>query len=237
MIGPLVNGASIVVGGLAGASLGKRIGENLRTRLPLVFGVASLGLGVAMVVRVRTLPPVVLALLLGTIIGELLHLEDGIQRLAARAKWLVERFARPPEGLTEDEFIEKFVALLVLFAASGTGVFGALSEGMTGDSSLLLVKSLLDLFTAAIFATGLGASVAALCLPQLAVQGILFLLATRLLPLTTPHLVADFSAVGGLIMIATGFRIAGIKPFAVANMLPALFIAMPITALWLRLAP
>ena len=97
MIGPWVNGASIVVGGLAGASLGKRIGENLRTRLPLVFGVASLGLGVAMVVRVRTLPPVVLALLLGTIIGELLHLEDGIQRLAARAKWLVERFARPPE--------------------------------------------------------------------------------------------------------------------------------------------
>jgi uncharacterized membrane protein YqgA involved in biofilm formation len=108
---------------------------------------------------------------------------------------------------------------------------------MTGDSSLLLVKSLLDLFTAAIFATGLGASVAALCIPQLAVQGILFLLATRLLPLTTPHLVADFSAVGGLLMIATGFRIAGIKPFAVANMLPALFIAMPITALWLRLAP
>lgn len=234
MIGPFINGAAIVVGSVAGAFLGKRIDEHLRTRMSLVFGVASMGLGVSMVVKVKTLPPVMLALILGTIVGELTHLEAGTQRLAAKARRFVERFARAPEGLTQAEFLDKFVVVLVLFAASGTGIFGAMNEGMTGDCSLLIAKSVLDLFTSAIFAAGLGVSVATLCIPQFAIQAILFLLATTILPLTTPHLVADFSAVGGLIMLATGLRIAGIRAFAVANMLPALFISMPITAMWVR---
>jgi len=211
MIGPFVNGASVVTGSLSGAFLGNRISENLRTKMPMVFGVASMGLGIAMIVKVKFLPAVILALLLGTLIGELCHLETGVQRLAAHAK-----------------------GFIVLFCASGTGIFGAMNEGMTGDYSLLMVKSFLDLFTAAIFATALGYTVATLAIPQFIIQAALFFLAVKILPLTTPMMIADFSACGGLIMVATGFRIAGIKNFAVANMLPALFLAMPISALWLR---
>jgi hypothetical protein len=234
MIGPFVNGASVAVGSISGAFLGDKISENLRTKMPLVFGLASMGLGIAMVVKVKFLPAVILALLLGTMIGELLHLETWIQKAAARTKGFIERFAKPPVGLTQDQFLEKFVAILVLFCASGTGIFGAMNEGMTGDYSLLMVKSFLDLFTAAIFATALGYTVATLAIPQLAIQASLFFLAVKILPMTTPFMIADFSACGGLIMVATGFRIAGIKPFAVANMLPALFLAMPISALWVR---
>jgi uncharacterized protein len=235
MIGPFVNGASVVVGSISGALLGNRISENLRTRMPMVFGVASMGLGIAMVMRVKTLPAVILSLLLGTIVGELMHLETWIQKLAGKTKSFIERFAKPADAsMTHAEFLEKFVAILVLFCASGTGIFGAMNEGMTGDNSLLMVKSFLDLFTSAIFATALGFSVATLAIPQFVIQASLFLLATKILPMTTPTMIADFSACGGLIMLATGLRIAGIKPFAVANMLPALFIAMPLSALWLR---
>lgn len=234
MIGPFVNGASVVVGSISGAFLGDKISENLRTKMPLVFGLASMGLGIAMVVKVKYLPAVILALLVGTLIGELIHLETWVQKVAARTKGFIESFAKPPEGLTQDQFLEKFVAILVLFCASGTGIFGAMNEGMTGDYSLLIVKSFLDLFTAAIFATALGYTVATLAIPQFAIQASLFFLAIKILPMTTPAMIADFSACGGLIMVATGLRIAGIKPFAVANMLPALFIAMPISALWVH---
>jgi len=234
MIGPFVNGASVVVGSISGAFLGDKISENLRTKMPLVFGLASMGLGIAMVVKVKYLPAVILALLLGTLIGELMHLETWVQKVAAKTKGFIESFAKPPEGLTQEQFLEKFVAILVLFCASGTGIFGAMNEGMTGDYSLLIVKSFLDLFTAAIFATALGYTVATLAIPQFAIQASLFFLAIKILPLTTPAMIADFSACGGLIMVATGLRIAGIKPFAVANMLPALFIAMPISALWVH---
>lgn len=47
---------------------------------------------------------------------------------------------------------------------------------------------------------------------------------------TTP-MMADFSAVGGMLLVATGLRICGIKMFAVVNM-PALVLAMPISAAW-----
>jgi uncharacterized membrane protein YqgA involved in biofilm formation len=234
MIGPFVNGASIVVGGLSGAFLGDKISENVRTRMPLVFGLASTGMGIAMVVKVQCLPAVILALLVGTLIGELTHFETWVQRQAAMAKGLVERFARTPEGLSQEAFLEQFVAILVLFCASGTGIFGAMQEGMTGDYTLLVVKSILDLFTAAIFATALGYTVATLAVPQMAIQAALFFLAVKLLPLTTPAMIADFSACGGLIMVATGLRIAGIKPFGVANMVPALVLVMPVSALWLH---
>ncbi|EQA7150239.1 DUF554 family protein, partial [Escherichia coli] len=39
-------------------------------------------------------------------------------------------------------------------------------------------------------------------------------------------------AVGGLLLMATGLRICGIKMFPVVNMLPALLLAMPLSAAW-----
>ena len=40
------------------------------------------------------------------------------------------------------------------------------------------------------------------------------------------------SAAGALIMLATGFRICGIKQFPVAGMIPALVIVMPLSWIW-----
>jgi uncharacterized protein len=42
MIGPMVNSASTLIGGVAGALFGDRLNERLRTELPLIFGVASM---------------------------------------------------------------------------------------------------------------------------------------------------------------------------------------------------
>ena len=232
LVGPYVNGTAVAVGGLAGAFLGAKLPERLRVALPQTFGLASMALGVSMIVKVKYLPAVVLALIVGAIIGELLLLEGKIGRLGARTKGVVERVFPPQGDLSQEEFIEKFVAILVLFCASGTGIFGAMNEGMTGDPQILLVKSILDFFTSGIFATALGYAVAAICMPQLAIQLVLAFGAGWILPMTTPAMMADFSAVGGVIMLATGFRICGIKPFPVANLLPALVLAMPFSHLW-----
>ena len=86
--------------------------------------------------------------------------------------------------------------------------------------------------SAAIFATSLGLSVAAVAIPQFLILATLFFLGRFVLPLTTPAMIGDFSSCGGIIMLATGFRIAGIKAFPIANMLPALLIVMPISSLW-----
>ncbi len=232
MIGPYVNGAALLVGSVAGALIGPKLNPNLRVKMPMVFGCASMGLGITMIVNVKFLAPVVLALIVGTIFGELIQLESRIQKIAKSARNWIDKLTKPPENISQEEFFDKYVALLVLFSMSGTGIYGALSEGMTGDPTLLIVKAILDLFTAPVFAATMGFSVGLLLIPQFLVQLALYLAASMIMPLTTPNMLADFSACGGLIMLATGFRICGIKEFPVAGMIPALFAVMPLSQLW-----
>ncbi len=232
MVGPALNGAALVFGSLLGAAIGPGLNKTLRQQIPLVFGVSAMGIGVTMTIKVHAFAPVILALILGAVVGILVRVEDRVQRLSARARKLVERVARPAEGVGQEEFLDRFVALAVLFCVSGMGVYGSLAEGMTGDYSLLVLKSILDFFTALIFASSLGYAVCLLALPQFAVQATLFFGAAQIVPLATPEMMADFSACGGLIMLATGFRICGIKPFPVADMIPALLLVMPLSWGW-----
>ncbi|MBC9130454.1 DUF554 domain-containing protein [Frischella sp. Ac48] len=234
MIGPIINGAAIIVGGLIGASVGKTIPARVREALPMTFGCAAIGIGVALITKIHTIPAVVLALLIGSLIGELLQLERGIEKLSLKLRLFFDKpNAKQPLITSHEDFIEKYVALVVLFCASGMGIFGALTEGISADPSLLIAKAFLDFFTAIIFAITLGYAVSLIAIPQFLIQAALFLLASVIQPLISDSMFADFSACGGIIMLATGFRICNIKLFPVANMLFALIIVMPISAIWL----
>lgn len=237
IVGPYINGAAVLAGGVIGAMVSSRLPERLRHTMPLIFGVASMSMGIVLIMKVSHMPVMVLAIVLGALLGELCYLESGTGKLGAKARGLVERIVKSDPGSEESQaqFLQNYVAIIVLFCASGTGIFGSMHEGMTGDASVLIAKSFLDLFTSLIFATTLGYAVAVIALPQLVIQLLLAYGAIFILPLTTPGMQADFSAVGGVLMLATGFRICGIKVFPVANMLPALLLAMPLSSLWVQL--
>lgn len=233
LTGPFINAAAVLLGGTLGALLSHRLPERIRSSMPSIFGLASLGIGILLVIKCVNLPVMVLAALVGTLIGELCYVERGISGAVNSLRKLGQK--RHSSGTTLDaheSFIQSLVAIIILFCASGTGIFGAMREGMTGDPSILIAKAFLDFFTAVIFATSLGFSVAIISVPMLIIQLTLATCATLILPLTTPAMMGDFTAVGGVLLLATGLRICGIKMFAVANMLPALVIAMPISALW-----
>lgn len=229
VIGPFINASAVLVGGVIGALLSQRLPERIRVSMTSIFGLASLGIGILLVVKCANLPVMVLATLVGALIGEFCYLEKGINGAVAKAQTL---FMRSAKKQPHESFIQNYVAIIVLFCASGTGIFGAMREGMTGDPSILIAKSFLDFFTAMIFACSLGLAVSAISVPMLLIQLSLATSAALILPLTTPAMMADFSAVGGLLLVATGLRICGIKMFAVVNMLPALLLAMPLSAAW-----
>jgi len=231
-VGTIVNALAVLIGGFVGAFLGNKIPERLRVSLPLTFGAASMGMGVVLIGKAHTLPAVVLSLILGSVIGELIKLEKGIEWCANKVRGPIENLFSSNSSMDSKDFMEKFIGIVVLFCASGTGIFGALNEGMTGDPSILFSKSFLDFFTAAIFATALGYIVLTVAIPQFIILLGLFLSAGFILPLVNDQLIADFSALGGIIMLVTGLRISGIKSFPVANMLPGLVIVMPIASLW-----
>ena len=105
---------------------------------------------------------------------------------------------------------------------------------MTGNVTILLSKSVLDFFTAMIFACSLGLATSLIAVPQLVIFGLLYLLANLIYPLTTPVMINDFKACGGFILLATGLRIARIREFPIADMIPAMILVMPISAVWVN---
>ena len=111
IIGPYINALAIISGAVIGAALGGRIPERLRTNLTLIFGLCSMGMGIVMVAKTTNMPAMILSVLLGTIIGELLLLERGINKLASSAKGLVEKmFPDKPSSMnSQEEFLSKFV--------------------------------------------------------------------------------------------------------------------------------
>lgn len=169
VIGPFINAGAVLLGGVLGAVLSQRLPERIRSSMPSIFGLASLGIGILLVVKCANLPVMVLATLLGALIGEFCYLEKGINNAVGKAKNLIARPGKAKHS-THETFIQNYVAIIILFCASGTGIFGSMQEGMTGDPSILIAKAFLDFFTATIFATTLGIAVAAICVPMLLIQ-------------------------------------------------------------------
>ena len=215
-IGVLTNCAAVLLGGLLGTALGKVLSPALKEHLPGLFGYCAIAIGVNSIIKASGMTAVVLAILVGFVVGHLLHLEHWTGRFFKKLVGVLH--------LGSDQIdMEFYITAVALFCCSGFGWYSALTEGITGDPSLLLSKAVLDGFTALIFAASLGLSVCAIPLPQCVI-----LLANVL----TPTMFADLSACGGILTMAAGFRVSRIKSMPLVDLMPALLLVLPFSALW-----
>lgn len=235
-IGVIINTIAIFLGGIAGALLGDKLPEKYKEQLNLIFGLCSMGMGISSIVLMKYMPAVVFALIIGTIVGLVFKLGDKVYELCSKLQKVMIRIVPKKEtNMSETEFLATLITVIVLFCSSGMGIYGSLSEGMTGDSGLLITKSILDFFTAAIFACNLGYIVSLIAVPQFVIFTTLFLSASFIVPLTTPDMIADFKACGGFLMVAAGFRILKLKMFPVVDMIPAMILVMPFSWFWVNI--
>lgn len=194
-----------------------------------------------------------LSLTAGGILGVSLRLEEGINKLGGAmealstkvASLLLSRGLRTAQsdGASLDEaasktspksqkkFIEAFVSTTILFGVGTMGVLGSIQAGV-GDSSILYVKSVLDGVSAIIIASTMGRGVMFSSIPIFIFQGALALLAHSMSMFMTEAVLASISAVGGLLLIAMAFNFMQMKEFKVVGLLPAIFIAPLLTALF-----
>lgn len=232
-IGVIVNVMSVFFGGITGALIGHKLSPKYKMQMNLVFGVCSMGMGVSSICLMQNMPAVIFAIIIGTSIGLICHLGDWIEKGAILMQKPIAKIVDyKNSNMTEEEFLNQLVTIIVLFCASGTGIYGTLTAGMTGDHSILISKSILDFFTAVIFACNLGYVVSVIAIPQFLIFYVLFLCAGFIFPLTSPEMIADFKACGGFLMLATGFRMIKVKNFPIADMLPAMVIVMPLSYIW-----
>ena len=223
-LGVLINVASVVLGGLLGSLIGGKLSDSFKKTMTLVFGLCALSMGISSTVLMQNMPAIIFSVILGTVLGSLLNLDGLIRKGTGKALAAMKLGS----GIDSDLMLTS----IVLFCASGTGVYGSLISGMTGDHSILFAKSVLDFFTAMIFACSLGKATSLIGLPQLIVMLLLFFSARLIYPLTTDMMIQDFKASGGIILLATGLSIMKLIKLPLANMLPGMILVMPFSWLW-----
>lgn len=237
MVGIIVNVLSVALGGLLGTVFGKKMSPEFTAQLNKVFGVCAMGMGISSIGLMENMPAVILAVVVGTAVGLACHLGELITKSGQLLQKPVSLLLGDRAGggiMSREEFLSLLVTTMVLFCSSGTGIYGSLDAGMTGNITILLAKSVLDFFTAMVFACNLGAVVSLVAVPQFVIFTLLFLAARAIYPLTTPAMINDFKACGGFMLVATGCRIAKMQDFPIADMIPAMILVMPLSALWVN---
>ena len=234
MVGVVVNVISVFLGGILGTALKSQITPDFSAKLNLIFGICAIGMGIPSIIQMVNMPAVIIAMVLGSAIGIILHIGEQIAKGGERLGGLMGKLIKQEHSLSmpHQEYISLLVTALVLFCSSGSSIFGCIDAGITGDSTILISKSILDLFTAMVFACSIGPVIATIAVPKLIIFLFLFFSARFIYPLTTPEMIGDLKACGGFILIATGYRIAKMRDFPVADMLPAMILVMPLSALW-----
>lgn len=229
-VGLVSNCVAVFVGGILGTCLRKHLKDDMKKILTLMFGLCAIANGIISVIRVSRMPPVILTIILGACVGQLLSLEKNITRGFG---FLLSKIPFDKTSLDMD----KYLTLIVIFCVSGFGMYGVFMEGIHADSSWLLSKSIVDFFTALIFASTLGFAVSIIAFPQAIVMVSFFFLAKAIAPYIGEAQIMNFMAIGGILTIAAGSRVAEIKHFPIGNMIPALFLIFPVTALWDKIFP
>lgn len=224
-VGIIIDCLCIIAGGALGARIRDSVPKHITQPLNTVFGVCAIAIGIVSFIKLTSLPAVILSLILGTLIGELLKLDDGVKSLFAKA---IKKLHFKIHG-DRQAYMNFYVIVAAIFCASGTNIFGAFNEGMTGDFTILLSKAAMDIFASLIFATVLGYAITIIVIPQFLIMTACFYASRFILPYISETMLLDFVAVGGLMTFALGLAIAEIKKVKAINMLPALCIIFPVS--------
>jgi uncharacterized membrane protein YqgA involved in biofilm formation len=204
MIATVINAAAIVLGSIIGLFIRKGIKDEYRNIVFTAAGLTSLTIGIQMALKTTHILAFALALMIGGLVGTMLDVEGGIERLGERLK---QRFASKSEGA----FAAGFLNGSVLF-------------GTEGNYSLILTKSVLDGFVSIIFASAMGVGVAFSALTVFVYQGALTLLSGSIRPYVSDLMLAELTATGGALIIMIALGLLGIKSFKTGNFLPAILV-------------
>lgn len=222
----LIDGAILALGGVLGLICARFLSKTIQQHMNLYFGVISMSTGIYLVTaQGARLGAAALAILLGGLCGELLHIHPGIERGTAALQRLAGGGANP-------ERTEMLLTVMILDCASITGILGVLDGVISGDWTVFTTKILMDGVSAIFFAMTTGPSILLVPVPLLIIFSALSWGAGFLVPLMDAQVLADFRACGGMMQLLVGLRLIIVKDAPVSNLLPALGLIIPISWFW-----
>lgn len=229
-LGTIINTGAIVAGGLAGILFGRFLKENVQDTLSKCCGVSTLMIGIAgalekmLSVENGTISSggsmlLVLCLTVGGVIGELLNLEGAFE---AFGRWLKEK-----TGNAKDKgFVNAFVTASLTVCIGAMAIVGSIQDGLTGDYSVLATKAVLDFIIIMVMSCSLGPGAAFSAIPVAILQGSVTALAGLVRPVMTEAALNNLSLLGSVLIFCVGINLLWGKKIRVANLLPAIVLAV-----------
>ncbi|MBQ8611959.1 MAG: DUF554 domain-containing protein [Oscillospiraceae bacterium] len=226
MTGTLINAAAVIAGSLIGIFFKRCIKEELNAAVQKALGLAVLFIGINGVIANMftgkadgTLASsgellLIFSLVLGSIAGTLLRIDD---RLNSLGDTLEKKF-----HLTD--FSAGIVNATLLFCVGAMAIIGSLNDGLTGDSSVLIVKSALDFTASIVLAASLGWGVLFSFIPLTLYQGGISLAAGALSDILAGEVLRQVCSVGYVLIFCIGVNFLWPKKIKTADLLPALLI-------------
>ena len=236
-LGTLINTAAIVAGGAIGHFSGRLFREEQQESIGKACGVSTIFIAIAgamqgmlkledgALVSGRSML-VVLCLALGTVAGELLGVEDAFERFG---EWL----KRKTGNEWDSGFVNAFVTASLTVSIGAMAIVGSIRDGIHGDYSILAVKSILDLIIILVMASSMGRGAAFSALPVFVLEGGMTLLARVIQPLMTDLALSYLSMIGSILIFCVGLNLVWGKKVRVANLLPAIVLAVAAAAVGL----
>ena len=229
-LGTVINSVCIVAGGVTGLFAGKLFKKDQQESLNKACGVSVIFIAIAgamegmlkisgsEIISEKSML-VVLCLALGTVIGELIGIENGFERFG---KWLKKKTGNS----SDTGFVNAFVTASLTVSIGAMAIVGAIQDGLSGDFSTLAVKSVLDLIIIAVMTSSMGKGAIFSAIPVFVFEGCITLLAKLVSPVMTDTAVAYLSLIGSVLIFCIGVNLVWGKKLKVANMLPAVILAI-----------
>ncbi len=229
-LGTIVNTAAIIVGGIIGMLLGKKLPLRLQDTLMKGVGVCVLFLGIAgalekmLIVADSALSSqgsmmLIASVSVGAVIGELIDIDGKMERFGV---WL-----RSKSGSDGDtRFVDGFVTASLTVCIGAMAVVGAIQDGIGRNPSTLIAKAVLDFIIVLIMASTMGKGCLFSAIPVFLLQGSVTLLSTLIAPVLTEPALNNLSLVGSVLIFCVGLNLVWGKKVKVANLLPAIIVAV-----------
>lgn len=229
-LGTIINTLAIILGGLGGLLFGRFLKENVQDALCKACGVSTLFLGIAGalegmltvegtgVVSGGTML-VIGCIALGSLIGALLNLEDGMERFG---QWLKIKTG----NARDTRFVDAFVTASLTVCIGAMAIVGSIQDGIKGDYSILAAKAVLDFIIVMVMTCSMGKGCIFSAIPVAIFQGSITALAGLIKPLMTDAALSNLSMIGSILIFCVGVNLVWGKKLQVANMLPAVVLAV-----------
>lgn len=229
-LGTIINTLTIILGGLGGLLFGRFLKESVQDALCKACGVSTLFLGIAGALEgMLTVEGtgvvsggamlIIGCIALGSLIGALLNLEDGMERFG---QWLKIKTGNARDA----RFVDAFVTASLTVCIGAMAIVGSIQDGIKGDYSILAAKAVLDFIIVMVMTCSMGKGCIFSAIPVAIFQGSITALAGLIKPLMTDAALSNLSMIGSILIFCVGVNLVWGKKIQVANMLPAVVLAV-----------